>query len=291
MKYTPSNKFALSVAALLCLSLCLLTVEARAESIVEMIIAEADSALWETSPDYVWDGGPKLYARTQRSSSAKHEFSIVRFSLASLAGMDAEAIQGITLNLTSMKNDGTKPVEFYGLYEADSLVDGLPWDETTMSSRKCPGYFLDTSLPNVEYAAGGTTMQILDMVAPDDPGDDSTAIATPLGSWSPNLVSNTTATFSSDALTAFLTAAIANGDESVSIVLHGGPQSTAALVSFFSKDALVTEIAGNGYAVGASIPESFKPYLEVTSAAVPEPSSMILLAVMAVAFGVFWRRK
>jgi hypothetical protein len=210
---------------------------------------QADAGITELSPDAA---SASLYVRHRYGATDRHEVAVLRFDVSSLASID-----NMTLNLTSMGDDSAKSLYFYGLREADSLVDGLPWNEAALTYSNTPGVFPDGLLYDNE--AAGTLLQKLDMVEPTDPGDDSTALATFLGSMTTAYATNATISFSDARLVEFLSAAIAGGDETITIIVQGAPGSSSPLVQFYGKEAMIDDGQGGQ----APIPEAWRPNLLV----------------------------
>jgi hypothetical protein len=206
-------------------------------------------------------------------SAQRHNMSLMRFDISSLKPLTEAA-----LNVYVTADRGNTPLRYFGLTEEDGSGD---WDENTLTYNNAPGVFADGLSTGEEQ--GSSDLQAMDLIALDDPGDNSTMVVMDLGQRSTGgVLANQLIPFGSEELLAFLNEAIANGDQTVTFLVAGAV--TSGYFPFWDADALVPD----GYGNQVPIPETFHAHLLVQE--IPEPPCVLLVTLGAVC-GLFARRR
>ena len=238
---------------LLCGTLVLVSLLACHTALAVTITASDDTWVREDSADSNRNGNDQVNARTDIDAD-DNDVILLRFPTTTLS----TPVSGATLNLTWYRDDSSsdKTLALYGLKESDP--NETTWSETTVTYNTAPGMIADGDNPTVESGMGHSWDDIRDMDVAN-----LTLLAGPQ-LYGPQ-VTNQLYTFSGAALDAFINADT-NGE--VTLMIFRGEASTSSNQARFQ----VKEV-GTG------------AYLEV----IPEPSSMVLLSMAALALCV--RRK
>ncbi|WP_425398539.1 PEP-CTERM sorting domain-containing protein [Aeoliella sp.] len=237
------------------------------------------------------DNGNSLLIRNRSNSantesSPRHEAAIIEFPLAPIAAQLAGGgvLQDIGLSMTPTSTRGNNYLRAYGIRAAD---DG-DWDQTTVTYANAPAMYPDTVnvldgnnvvvdvLNDVsdEYSGSPSVHQQLDMV-PLDATDNTDLIGTlfgvvrvnnggtvdadvPLVYWSENPGSGFSGPMSG--LKDFVETAIAEGDDSITLIIHANRASSQSLRYYSTEGAPM---------------DGFEPHL-IAQIEVPEPSTVAI---------------